>query len=90
MHRIQFLYLVLCVFSVYSDKVVILQYSPQCSFNPARIYPAMCTCYKVVKLHRYLQCMFESFDRYTYDLNVHVIVNFGGGWGDFEITERLN
>lgn len=68
-------------------KDVILQYSPQCSFHPARIYPDMCTCYEVVKLHRYLQCMFESFDRYTYDLNVHLIVNFGGGFGNYRKIE---
>lgn len=89
-HRIQFLYFVLCVISVYGDKVVNLQYSPQCSFHPARIYPAMRTCYEVVKLHRYLQYMFESLDRYTYDLNVHVIVNFAGGLVDLEIAEKLN
>lgn len=92
-HRIQFLYFVLCVISVFGAKVVNLQYSPQYSFHPARIYPAMCTCYEVVKLHRYLQYMqymFESLDRYTYDLNVHVIVNFGGGLGDLEIIEKLN
>lgn len=89
-HRMQFLYFVFCVISVYGDKVVNLQYSPQCRFHSARIYPAMCTCYEVVKLHRYLHYMFESLDRYTYDLNVHVIVIFGGGLGDLEITEKLN